>query len=637
MFGATLLLAMRQIRRHLLRSSLTTIGIIIGVAAVVTMVTLGNGLTAQIQKQIASLGSDVLIAFPQQTDTNRQPRPFKQDDVVAVREQLAGVRSVAGEVNKSVQAFHNGQNWSSKVEGVSDAFMDARGIDMDQGRRFTPVEEESGANVCIIGPKVLGAIFVGGVSPIGEQMRLDDVSCMVIGVFASRGQGGGGNQDDDNSVFMPIKNVQRRFTGGDTIGYMVISYDPAYSSSAIQQSLIDLLRERRLLQNDQPNDFNIINSAALNDTVSSVVSRLTLAVAAIAGISLLVGGVGIMNIMLVSVTERTREIGIRLAIGALAARGAHAVPHRSGRAVLLRRPHRAVAGVRPVVRPRQGDRRAVRVQPVGQCAELRVLGDDGDHLRLLSRPPRLAARSDRSAAARIATARRSPEASMRSLIISAIKGNRLAQKTLAEFVRDIEDRKAKERLARLASAVEYKMKWKDACERFDQLGLERPGPIPHPDDLIIDFETGDLSVDGPLDEDEKARYDKSIAVRADLQTEINYFVERYRKAKSEEQKAHWIEQWHFAQRTFDIINDGMPRRYKLKLENRSRRDGASREGETLQAMIEERERSGGKRNGTITGSINFTVSSAGQGITLDTLSTAAALSVDALLLSRSAP
>ncbi|HSQ96182.1 MAG TPA: ABC transporter permease [Croceibacterium sp.] len=318
MFGATLLLAMRQIRRHLLRSSLTTIGIIIGVAAVVTMVTLGNGLTAQIQKQIASLGSDVLIAFPQQTDTNRQPRPFKQDDVVAVREQLAGVRSVAGEVNKGVQAFHNGQNWSSKVEGVSDAFMDARGIGMDQGRRFTPVEEESGANVCIIGPKVLDAIFVAGVSPIGEQMRLDDVSCMVIGVFATRGQGGGGNQDDDNSVFMPIKNVQRRFTGGDTIGYMVISYDPAYSSSEIQKSLIDLLRERRLLQKDQPNDFNIIDSAALNDTVSSVVARLTLAVAAIAGISLLVGGVGIMNIMLVSVTERTREIGIRLAIGALA-------------------------------------------------------------------------------------------------------------------------------------------------------------------------------------------------------------------------------------------------------------------------------------------------------------------------------
>jgi putative ABC transport system permease protein len=317
MFGATLLLAMRELRRHLMRSFLTTIGIIIGVAAVITMVTLGKGVTASIEKQIAALGSDVLIAFPQQTNDNRPPRPFKQDDVVAVREQLAGVKSVAGEVNQTVQAFHNGQNWQSRVEGVSNAFMDARGIGMDQGRRFTEAEEEAGANVCIIGPKVLDEIFVAGVSPLGEQMRLNGVSCTVIGVFASRALGGN-NQDDDNSVFMPLKNVQRRFTGQDTIGYMVIAYDPAYKSSSIQQSLIDLLRERRLLQPGEQNDFNIIDSAQVNDAVKTAVGTLTVAVAAIAGISLAVGGVGIMNIMLVSVTERTREIGIRLAIGALA-------------------------------------------------------------------------------------------------------------------------------------------------------------------------------------------------------------------------------------------------------------------------------------------------------------------------------
>jgi putative ABC transport system permease protein len=317
MFGATLLLAMRELRRHLMRSFLTTIGIIIGVAAVITMVTLGKGVTASIEKQIAALGSDVLIAFPQQTNDNRPPRPFKQDDVVAVREQLAGVKSVAGEVNQTVQAFHNGQNWQSRVEGVSNAFMDARGIGMDQGRRFTEAEEEAGANVCIIGPKVLDEIFVAGVSPLGEQMRLNEVSCTVNGVFASRALGGN-NQDDDNSVFMPLKNVQRRFTGQDTIGYMVIAYDPAYKSSSIQQSLIDLLRERRLLQPGEQNDFNIIDSAQVNDAVKTAVGTLTVAVAAIAGISLAVGGVGIMNIMLVSVTERTREIGIRLAIGALA-------------------------------------------------------------------------------------------------------------------------------------------------------------------------------------------------------------------------------------------------------------------------------------------------------------------------------
>jgi putative ABC transport system permease protein len=317
MFGATLLLAMRELRRHLLRSFLTTIGIIIGVAAVITMVTLGNGVTASISEEISSLGSDVLIAFPQQIDEDRAPRPFEQADVDAVQQQLAGVRSVAGEVNMTVQAFHNGQNWSSTVEGVSNAFMDARGIDMDQGRRFNTAEEQSGANVCIVGPKVIEEIFVAGVSPLGEQMRLNDVSCTVIGVFASRAQGGN-NSDDDNAVFMPLKNVQRRFTGADTIGYMVISYDPSYQSVAIQQSLIDLLRERRLIEPGEPNDFNIIDSAQLNDAVESAVGTLTVAVAAIAGISLVVGGVGIMNIMLVSVTERTREIGIRLAIGALA-------------------------------------------------------------------------------------------------------------------------------------------------------------------------------------------------------------------------------------------------------------------------------------------------------------------------------
>ncbi len=316
MIGTTLILALREIRRHLLRSFLTTLGIIIGVSAVITMVTLGNGVTVSIKEQISALGSNVFIVFPQQTDRG-QPRTFKEDDITAVREQIAGVKAVAGEVNRDVKAIHNGQDWASRVEGVSNAFMDARGIEMEEGRRFTKAEEEAGANVCIIGPKVYEEIFVTGTSPIGERMRLDDVSCMVIGMFKSRAQGAQ-NQDDDNSVFMPIKNVQRRFLGNDSIFYMVISYDPAYDSSAMQDALVDLLRERRLLQEGQVNDFNILDTAQVNDAVSTAVGLLTAMVSAIAAISLVVGGVGIMNIMLVSVTERTREIGIRLAIGALA-------------------------------------------------------------------------------------------------------------------------------------------------------------------------------------------------------------------------------------------------------------------------------------------------------------------------------
>ena len=160
-------------------------------------------------------------------------------------------------------------------------------------------------------------IFLPSQSPLGERMRLDNVSCQVIGVYATRGSVGGGG-DDDNSIFMPLTNVQRRFTGNDKIGFMVVSYDASYSSAAMTQALVNLMRERRVLLEGQPNDFDIIDTAQINETVASTVGTLTVMVAAIAAISLIVGGVGIMNIMLVSVTERTREIGIRLAIGALA-------------------------------------------------------------------------------------------------------------------------------------------------------------------------------------------------------------------------------------------------------------------------------------------------------------------------------
>ncbi|KRA82708.1 ABC transporter permease [Altererythrobacter sp. Root672] len=316
MFGTTLLLAFREIRRHILRSFLTTLGIIIGVGAVITMVTLGKGVTADIEEQISSLGSNVFFVFPIQSDRD-QIRPFDERDVQAVREQVAGVNFVAGQVERNVSAIHNGQDWQTKVEGVGNEFLDARGIEIEEGRRFTAAEQTAGANVCIIGPTVRDEIFLANQSPVGERMRLNDVSCQVIGVFATRGSVGGGG-DDDNSIFMPLTNVQRRFTGDDNIGYMVVAYDATYDSKTMTRAIIDLMRERRVLLEGQPNDFDIVDTAQINETVAATVGTMTVMVAAIAAISLIVGGVGIMNIMLVSVTERTREIGIRLAIGALA-------------------------------------------------------------------------------------------------------------------------------------------------------------------------------------------------------------------------------------------------------------------------------------------------------------------------------
>ncbi|MWV28616.1 ABC transporter permease [Aurantiacibacter rhizosphaerae] len=317
MIGATFLLALREIRRHLLRSFLTTLGIIIGVAAVITMVTLGRGLTADVQEEVSGLGSDVFIVFPTRTDPNTAPPPFDDADIRAVENQIAGVVNAAGSVSTNATAFHNGQDWSTSVEGADTEFFEAQSIEIAEGRGFNEEDEARGGSVCVIGPKVVEEIFVAD-EVIGENMRVGNVSCQVIGMIEERSNSVG-NGDANDVVFMPLKTVQRRFIGNaDNVQFFVVKYDPTYSTATIQQQLIDLLRERRVIQEGEDNNFNIVDTAEISDTVNNITGTMTAVVTMIAAISLLVGGIGIMNIMLVSVTERTREIGIRLAIGALA-------------------------------------------------------------------------------------------------------------------------------------------------------------------------------------------------------------------------------------------------------------------------------------------------------------------------------
>jgi len=320
MLGTTLILAIRSILRHKLRSFLTTLGIIIGVAAVVTMVTLGQATTAAVQKSIASLGTNILQVRPGQGfgRGGGGPRPpdFKPQDVTAIREQIAGVNAVAAQAQSTGTAIYEGANWSTTINGTTNAYFQVQPWPLAEGRIFTPMEDAAGKAVCIIGNTVNQNLYHGG-SPIGTRMRIGGISCDVIGLLSTRGQAGfGGDQDD--VVIMPLKAVQRRFTGSTDVRLMLVGVDQAYSTSSVQASIEDLLRERRNINGGKDDDFNIFDTKQISDTLSSTTTLLTSIVTAVAAISLIVGGIGIMNIMLVSVTERTREIGIRLAIGAVA-------------------------------------------------------------------------------------------------------------------------------------------------------------------------------------------------------------------------------------------------------------------------------------------------------------------------------
>ncbi|HJV43224.1 ABC transporter permease [Caulobacter sp.] len=319
MLFTTVGLAAREIRRHLMRSFLTVLGIVIGVGSVITMVTLGNGATAAVQEQISSLGANILQIRPGQGfmrgGGGSQPKNFKTDDLSALREQVSGVITVSPLVQASGLAVRNAANWSTTIYGTTDEYLRAQAWSVAEGRTFTAAEESAGKTVCIIGSTLRTNLFRTDTA-VGGSFRIRDLSCEIVGVLAERGSSmGPGDQDD--VVIMPVKAVQRRITGNHDVGTIIISVDPAYDSKTVQASIRSLMRERRGLRSGKADDFNIFDTQQISEALQSTTRTLTALLGAVAAVSLLVGGIGIMNIMLVSVTERTREIGIRLAIGAL--------------------------------------------------------------------------------------------------------------------------------------------------------------------------------------------------------------------------------------------------------------------------------------------------------------------------------
>ena len=318
MLWNALLLAIREIRRNVMRSFLTTLGIVIGVAAVIVMVTIGGGATVQVTEQIANLGSNLLIMTPGQRMGmgQRSSAPaFDLDDARAIERDVSHISAVAATSSQGVTVVSGNENWSTTVSGVDNQFFKVKNWSTESGRQFTESEMRAGKAVCILGATVRKELF-SGQNPLGSSIRMDKVSCQVIGVLQSKGQSTIGS-DQDDLVLIPLRTFQRRIAGDQDIKLIQISVQDGISTTKVEESITRLMRKRRHIATNEDDDFSVMDMKEITKMLTGTTQVLTMLLGAVAAVSLLVGGIGIMNIMLVSVTERTREIGVRLAIGAL--------------------------------------------------------------------------------------------------------------------------------------------------------------------------------------------------------------------------------------------------------------------------------------------------------------------------------
>ena len=322
-FVEILRIALRALRANKLRSALTMLGIVIGVAAVIAMFAVGNGANRQIEERIAAMGSHLLLVFPGAVTSSGRSfgsgtaSPLTLDDARAIAAELPSVAAVAPRLNGVAQLVFGNANWSTSVQGTSPDMLSIRAWDLERGRNLTESDLRSAAKVCLLGQTVARQLF-GGLDPVDQVIRINKVPMRVVGLLASKGSSAQGS-DQDDTVFVPVTTAQKRLFGSSTPGRIqsiLVQASSAEALASAEREVTALLAQRRRIRPGQENDFSVRNLSEIMDAARESTQVMSLLLASIASVSLLVGGIGIMNIMLVSVTERTREIGIRMALGA---------------------------------------------------------------------------------------------------------------------------------------------------------------------------------------------------------------------------------------------------------------------------------------------------------------------------------